>query len=373
MTRPLCGEDMLGRLLDLSGRSLNLEAVNTMHAARTAMNWRMGAKLFARMRAQGHLAIFSDDTRAQLQNAHLSTVMRNRVLRRATLRLLRLLDQANLPPLVLKGGVELLSTPEAGACTRFMEDIDLLLPLEQCRQAEALLLAQGYLPDGDHHTAGQDHHGPEFRDPSSGLRVEIHVWPIKFHRPAFLAAMLADATRLDLGCGLSVRVPSPRYQILHNMIHTQESHAAFVLGLADLRQLYEFAEKCTAMGDSLDWPWMLAEADAIGLRSHLLSYAYAARRIFHLPLPASLTFRLSERHQARHIRNQEFRPHALNSAERVLLYHWFVLDGLFSLGDLARYYRYWAARARQLVFKNRPALEPSGGWPLGYRKPSPSR
>jgi hypothetical protein len=78
---------------------------------------------------------------------------------------------------------------------------------------------------------------------------------------------------------------------------------------------------------------------------------------------------MCERHQFRHIRNEELRPHVLHTGARVVVYHLFVLNGLFSLRDLGQFYRHWAARAVELVLPQRKGREHNAGWPLGRQQP----
>lgn len=357
----LSGPQMLGRLLDVSGRPAELAGVNPMQAARAAMNWRLAARLHAEMRRRGLEGIFAPEDLAALRGAHMLVVMRNRVLRRRAVETLRALIAAGLRPLVLKGGIELLSTPEGSDCTRFMEDLDLLLAPSEYEAAYAVLASLGFEatcpPEEDHH------HGPPMRDPRCGLVVELHWRPFLFEHPHFAAEMFARAEPLPVEPGLRVLIPCPAHQLLHNMVHAQDNHMGFLLGTAELRRSFEFAERCVHFGDAIDWPALLAQSAELGFLPHMASWLWIAHRLFGLPLPQGLRVGLVERHQARHIINEEMRPHWQNSAERIALYHLFVPRGIFRLRDLGFYYRYWLGRGLQQAFRlPEPALRPAEGW-----------
>lgn len=357
----LSGPQMLGRLLDLSGRPPDLAGVNPMQAARAAMNWRLAARLYAEMRERGLEGIFTPEDLAALRGAHLLVVMRNRVLRRRAVETLRALVAAGLQPLVLKGGIDLLSTPEGSDCTRFMEDLDLLLAPAEYEAAYAVLASLGFQPTCD--TEDDHHHGPPMRDPRCGLVVELHWRPFLFEHAQFAAEMRAMAQPLCVSDGLCVMIPSPGHQILHNMAHAQDNHMGFILGTAELRRAFDFAEKCVHFGDALDWPTLLNQSTALGLLPHMKSWLWTAHRLFGLPLPDGQYFSLAERHQARHIINEELRAHWQNSAERIGVYHLFALQGIFRPRDLAFYYHYWLVRALQVALHlPTDALRPAGGW-----------
>ena len=137
---------MLGRLLDRSGDGARTAGVDPMQAARAAMNWRLGAILFAEMQAQGRLGFFDEHSLDSLRGAYLSTVMRNRVRRRKAVEVMRALADAHVASMVLKGGVDLLATPAEGACPRYLEDVDILVSEADCDAAVSVLTRAGFAP-----------------------------------------------------------------------------------------------------------------------------------------------------------------------------------------------------------------------------------
>jgi hypothetical protein len=360
----LCGAEMLGRLLNVSDEpDRDLSDVDFTRAAQTALDGRLGARLFAEIQRLGLESRFTPDMLQSLRAQHLRIVLRNRALRRRAVDVLRRFAAEGIAAMAMKGGVALLGQPATMDCMRHMADLDLLVAPEHSQTCHRLLAEMGFVSVCDYDIADM-HHGPTLRDRKFGLALEVHTRPVEARWPDFTAAFIAQGESVTLTEDVTVRLPSTRHQILHNMIHAQYSDRGFILGDADLRHLFEFAEKCAHL-DAASWSALIDDAAALGLRPHLLSWIYAAHRIFGLKLPPDLRFRASERHQFRHIRNRELLPHSVAAAERVVLYHLFVLDGVFSPRELGTYYRYWAERALQLLQVGQEPRVPEGGWPRG--------
>lgn len=368
----LCGAEMLGRLLDVSdepdrdlarGSSRDLADVDFTHAAQTALDGRMGARLFAEIQRLELEGRFTPEMLQSLRAQHLHIVLRNRALRRRAVDVLRRFAAEGIVAMAMKGGVALLGQPETMDCARHMADLDLLVAPQHSELCHRLLAEMGFVSVRDYDIADM-HHGPSLRDRKFGLALEVHTRPIEANWPGFTAAFIAQSESVALTEDVTVRLPSGHHQILHNMIHAQYSDRGLILGDADLRHLFEFAEKCARL-DAASWSALIDDAAALGLRPHLLSWIYVAHRIFGLKVPPDLRFRASERHQFRHIRNRELLPNSVAAAERVALYHLFVLDGVFSPRELGAYYRYWAERALQRVRPGHEPRVPKGGWPRG--------
>lgn len=341
--RPLSGAEQLGRLLNPAGPLSGCDAdIDFDLVATTAMNWRMGATLFEAARAGNLEARFADDALMRLHGAHLATVMRNRVLRRRVGTVLRALEAAGLAPVVLKGGIRLFATPPGADCTRFMEDVDLLVAPADHDRAEALTRDLGFRP---HAEVGADcHHGPKMRDRDTGIEIEIHSRPLSTDRPGFtqgLAAALQEEVTAD---GLVLRCPAKPYQLLHNMIHALDGHGGYLQGDGDLRQLHDFALGCASLGPGFDWPWFDAAAGTLGLRSHLRAWIFAAHRIFGLPLPHA-RFRWVERNLAARMCRDHRPGRAVGFIERAVHVHALAAAGGAGPRDLMRQYGVWVRRA----------------------------
>ena len=173
--------------------------------------------------------------------------------------LVPLLESAGFAPVALKGAwLAWHAYPQAGE--RPVRDIDLLLPGEQARKAQAFLLGEGYrlLPnEGDRHAqdATPKHEAPLLAP--SGVLIELHrhAWDPPGVQ-AVLSPALADAgiaERAVLEDGIAY--PAPADMFAHLVIHAAYSHRFDVgpLLLADIDYLLG--------ARPLDWTTIWARAD----------------------------------------------------------------------------------------------------------------
>lgn len=120
-----------------------------------------------------------EDVFKSVQLSFYHNVMRNTRIAQELSKLLRLFQQHNIQVIVLKGAC-LANTVYTYAGLRVMMDLDLLLPVDRINQAVALLLADGYQPQGPLGQVITDHfavlhHLPPFRHPDSTITIEVHT------------------------------------------------------------------------------------------------------------------------------------------------------------------------------------------------------
>jgi len=203
----------------------------------------------------------------------------------------RLLNQAGIEPLLLKGAIALLPEQYPHAFARMLGDLDLGVAGTEAHRAAEVLQAAGFYPppnlDPAHYATGHHHLVPLFH-PSGDGYVEIHRELLIDQIPKAalsLAMMEAHARPVDWD-GLRVRVPTWEHRLLHNALHHQLQDQAFLFGWLSLRQLLEFAQ-LRELPDTaaLDWSGLLQRLDAVGAGDALRSYLLAAQRLFGQPLP----------------------------------------------------------------------------------------
>lgn len=337
------GVEHLGRVLSVNPcPEVELKSVDFDLAACTAMNWRMGATLFEALQGRGIEDHFSPGALDQLHGAYLTTIMRNRVLRSRVVDVLKLLVAEGLHPMILKGGIQLLLTPAGGECSRYMEDVDILVPPIEYDLAESVVRREGFVAFSQHGPA--NHHGPKLRDRETGIEIEIHRRPLKKERPEYVNGLSEEVLKIATDDGLRIAVPSPRYRLLHNMIHSQESHANFALGTADLRHLFEFAEQFATQGNQLDWPWLVSFSAKLGLRPHLYAWAYTAHRIFGMPFKPDAPTSWIERNQFTRVYRSENRSRFGRFADQIIHLHVLAAQGGMGCEEFYENYRYWGRR-----------------------------
>jgi hypothetical protein len=89
------------------------------------------------------------------------------------------------------------------------------------------------------------------------------------------------AHRIVTADGATFFAPWPTHRILHNVLHAQVHHrGAFYRAALDLRQLHEFALLSQAYGAAVHWGYVRDRLDRHHLGTPLLSYIWAAHRLF---------------------------------------------------------------------------------------------
>ncbi len=174
---------------------------------------------------------------------------RNQRIIAETLRVSRLLNDAGIEPVVLKGVAYLITGVYSDVSARFIADIDLLLPPSLLQRAVEALSRDDYLP-GD--TNFGHHYFPLRRQ--KGVWVELHhslgggtsrsILPVR--------EVLKNSLRRDLD-GVRLRVPSPEHLVTHHILHAQ-IHNAHNEGIwPSLRTVYDLVSLQKRFGDSINW------------------------------------------------------------------------------------------------------------------------
>jgi len=186
------------------------------------------------------------------------------------------LARYDIHPVALKG-VRLAHIDYPDARLRPMRDIDLLVAPQVAERAQQLLI-----DTGDYEVAewsdlyGMDHGHqlPDLLDKRRGVSLEVHHrlnargWA---QEPMLVRMVHAEAQDLVLS-GKTIRVPSAHANFLHLVEHATLHHA-FENGPLTLADLHY-----AAVGDKIDWPLLVKQAEDMGvLRSLQLVAALALR------------------------------------------------------------------------------------------------
>jgi hypothetical protein len=214
----------------------------------------------------------------------------------ALARLTEKLGAAGMAPIALKG-VRLACRDYPDPALRTMRDLDLLVLPEQAEAAQALLLGEpGYelAPWAGRYGIEYGHQLPELRDVEQGVTIEIHhrLNARGWAQEERLVRKVRDEAETMSVLGRDVWVPSLEANLLHIAEHATLHHAFEngPLTLADLHYM--------CAGASIDWPGLLDEAEAMGLRRSLALIAGVALRhgavwvpdVLRAETPASASF-----------------------------------------------------------------------------------
>lgn len=281
--------DPAGRRADPLAEGRTLDWVRLYRLATAHL---VAPQLHARLAARDALAAVPAAIGAALAELHRLNAARNARLRRVLHDTVRLLNEAGIEPLLLKGSIALLPGQYPQAEARMLSDLDLALHNAEAEAAEAVLWAAGYrnaenIPDRQGHAA-HHHLAPLFHPRGDGY-VELHRRLLAGRFPAEalpLAAVRAAAVPVAWE-GLRLWVPSLEHRLLHNALHHQVQNDAFRSGRRELRQLLEFAHlRVLPPAAGIDWPGRLAALDGLGLGAAVRGYLLAGEGLFAQPLPA---------------------------------------------------------------------------------------
>jgi hypothetical protein len=260
-----------------------------------ARYWHVAPALWLTLRQRSDLPMAVQDA---LRTEYWRNVRVNARLRAAAGELVTALNAAGIVPMLLKGGCQLFDPPSGHAGTRFMVDLDVLVPQGQDRVSFDTLSRSGFVPEAD---GDRTHHWPRLTKPFSGLddglAIEVHRTPWFEGGVEETGALFAASVPIP-GLEGGARLPCTMHRLINNVAHAFPAEGPFsyyavsepddfdeAVGCTDLKQLLDFAELCHFRGDELDWDHVLAEAERFGQRYNLQQWSFLARALFAVPVP----------------------------------------------------------------------------------------
>ncbi|OIO54981.1 MAG: hypothetical protein AUJ55_11115 [Proteobacteria bacterium CG1_02_64_396] len=255
---------------------------------------RVGPMLFWGLSRGGLLERVPHEVAATLQQQQRRWGMRNLKTHAELVRVCRLLEEAGIETIALKGAyLATFAYPSLGL--RPLRDIDLLVHPDDGMKAFEILQGQGYVPEehGDAQAyVTQIKHLPRLDHPH-GVSVELHLRLTSprgdfADRPWIVddeATLWGRSVVRTVG-GSDLRFLEPVDLLLHLALHATVDHRLSIgpLGMVDFAWL--------AHTHDLDWERVMARACTCGLEKQTLSVLGLAARRFGTPLPALVLGRL---------------------------------------------------------------------------------
>ena len=280
------------------GRPGLLERVDDWHTLLfLAHRWCVSPALWIRIRNSTAASQIPKAVLDRLQHDYHQNFRRNHGLREQLLALAKRLRTHGLSPLILKGGIHLLSPPSGNPGLRVMGDVDLLLPHEEALECEAHLKSWGWevTPDGE--TREEDHHLSRRRLPGHELLVEIHTRPFYDATERITSDFLRDGCPLPPSCE-GLRIPSLHHRLLHNTLHAFSDFVMAqravqfmtfpdkVVPFVDLRQLLDYADLIRIGGEGIDWGRLVNDAKSVGGLRRLHQWGFLSNRLMDTRIPS---------------------------------------------------------------------------------------
>jgi hypothetical protein len=180
---------------------------------------------------QGSSSRIPDDVVPALEYIERAASLRQRYLQGRMIDALRVLSDASIPVVLLKGAA-LVQTTYRSVLDRPMSDVDLLVRPEQAEAAQALLCGAGWMQHYDREFDGfyaTMHHLPpliDSRAPSLTVGLEIHTAIIQRDRDPFdfSAERIWAAATAAPGLPAGTLVPSVVHRLFHCCLHFAWSH-----------------------------------------------------------------------------------------------------------------------------------------------------
>jgi hypothetical protein len=165
----------------------------------------------------------------------------------------RLLNQIGIHPVALKGLAYLIAGIYPPA-TRYLQDLDFLIPELDLDRAAQRLLQDGFIRDDSDALCVIRHHYPTLRKPS-GPNVELHhrVGLGICDRLLAAAQLLADSRAITLD-GATFLLPSPTSLVIHLILHSQLAHPYAERIFPPLRALCDLKTLQAHYGPQINWP-----------------------------------------------------------------------------------------------------------------------
>lgn len=204
---------------------------------------------YVRLQERGLLMHLPADLSAYLAQLHAANGARNQMLRDELAMILELFNTRGIPVLLLKGAATFADELYADQGARLMSDMDLLVPEEHLREAERLLMMEGYVDDLTNISpydvwpgSARHAHIPGLLHLKRKVTLELH-YKVAYGQPGrILTAEAAWASAVSGSFrGSTVFWLCPHHRLLHNALHATLPHREFLQGRLRLSDLAEFA------------------------------------------------------------------------------------------------------------------------------------
>ncbi len=257
--------------------------------------WHVAPALWLQIRGDDQLLRPVRDT---IRTLYWQNIQANGRYQRAIAEVTALLNGIGIEPILLKGAAQLCDPPTGHAGTRYMHDLDLLVPEGREQACQELLIQAGFEASGYLFEPGF-HHLQKLVRPADQLMVEVHRFPWMHGDARAARCVIKAALPITVGAGRA-RLPSLMHRLLIHALHPFADepfrslaywhlyHPQVAIAAVDLKQVLDFAEFIAHRATSIHWPGLLAEAERFGRRADLQQWAYLCRALMAAPVPDSI-------------------------------------------------------------------------------------
>jgi len=276
---------------------------------------------YVRLQEHGLLAHLPADLTAYLAQLHAANRARNQMLRDELAMILEIFNTQGIPVILLKGAATFADELYVDDGARLMGDMDLLVPEEHLREAERLLMMEGYVDDPQDRRhldvwpdSARHSHIATLMHLKKKTAVELHYKVAYGQTGRILAAEAAWASALSgTFRGHVVAWLYPHHRLLHNALHATLPHREFLQARVRLSDIAEFAALIARYPAEVALDHFWATTRRHGLATTIGNYALMARLLMRTVIKAP-EVRPNNWHRDRLL---AARPAAVNHAGRL--------------------------------------------------------
>jgi len=195
---------------------------------------------------------------------------------------LHILNAVGVIPIALKGALHLFEAASEELATRFMRDLDLVVPAEKLDLSIAALRDAGYVPEMEDDRWTYHYH--PMHHPDHICAIELHVRPGEQRRFIAMDEAWAEAVPVEAP-GLQLHALAPNHRIAHNIFHSEIQDHGFSIGELCLRQLYDLARISARFADIVDWDDVSERFGRHGMTPVLHARMHVAVELLGAPKP----------------------------------------------------------------------------------------
>lgn len=213
---------------------------------------------------------------------------RNQMIKAEVEEVCTLLSDANIDALLMKGAATLFNGVSQPFSTRYMKDVDILIPEHKYLQAYELLLQAGYVKDSDDFDYKDSHHAPPLLK-SNVCYIELHRWVLEkyLHKVLETKKVWANTKPLIISNQLAVKQLDATDQVILSITHSEIQNGGFDQCHIDLHQQMGLQSIVAHYGDEIDWEMVWQHFEKSGQQIILQSALYNAYQLVGINTPVT--------------------------------------------------------------------------------------
>ena len=221
--------------------------------------------LYRRLKRFGASGFIPTDTMQALRESYFRNAARNMRLYHRLSKVLKMLNNADIPVIVLKGA-HLAEVVYGKTGERVMEDVDLLFRKRDLARCQKRLREMGYYPYSRH------------------LPLDIH-WDIDLTVTPLSIKEIWARAQPEIIAGVETLVLSPEDLLLHLCVHLAFHH---LFGFTGLRTFYDIKETIRHYQGQLEWDQVRHRARKWGAGNAIYLTLLFSRDLLHAQVPDSI-------------------------------------------------------------------------------------